>query len=61
MWLLPWKERGASGALKDNFLWRSERLYVMDNHRLALWCWFQHIEEWHNWTYVHIDRHFDAL
>lgn len=33
----------------------------MDNHRLALWCWWQHIDESARWTYVHIDRHYDAL
>ncbi|MCC6244216.1 MAG: hypothetical protein IT353_15340 [Gemmatimonadaceae bacterium] len=59
-WFIPWEARGGSGPVHDNFLWRSERLYVMDNHRLALWCWWQHLHESEHWTFVHIDRHFDA-
>lgn len=60
-WLIPWTARGPSGAVTDNLLWRHERLYVMDNHRLALWCWWQHLEASRRWTYVHVDRHYDAL
>lgn len=33
----------------------------MDNHRLALWCWWQHLDESDHWDFVHIDRHYDAL
>lgn len=60
-WLLPWKERGRSGPVHDSFLWASDRLYVMDNHRLALWCWWQHLKSSEWWTFHHVDRHFDAL
>jgi hypothetical protein len=60
-WLIPWEARGMSGPVCDSLLWRHERLYVMDNHRLALWCWWQHLAESDRWTYVHIDRHFDAF
>ncbi|MCX6026884.1 MAG: hypothetical protein NTY23_11605 [Chloroflexi bacterium] len=59
-WLLPWTERGRSGALHDSFLWRAGKLYVMDNHRLALWCWWQHLSAAQLWTFVHIDRHYDS-
>jgi len=60
-WPLPWSSRGPSGAVSDNFLWKSSSLYVMDNHRLAVWCWWQHLDESRVWDYVHVDRHFDAL
>jgi len=60
-WLIPWTARGRSGPVTDNLLWHHERLYVMDNHRLALWCWWQHLEESRRWTFVHVDRHYDAL
>jgi hypothetical protein len=33
----------------------------MDNHRLALWCWWQHLAESDYWTFHHVDRHYDAL
>ena len=60
-WLIPWLERGRSGAVRDNLLWKNGRVYVMDNHRLALWCWWQHLGESEYWSYHHIDRHFDSL
>jgi hypothetical protein len=61
-WLIPWHERSRSGPIHDNFLWRSDNLYVMDNHRLALWCWWQHLDrESIGWDFVHIDQHEDAL
>lgn len=60
-WLIPWTARGRSGAIRDNFLWRRDRLYVMDNHRLALWCWWQHLAESDRWSFLHIDRHYDSL
>jgi hypothetical protein len=61
-WLLPWKERGSSDPVNDSFLWRSDCLYVMDNHRLALWCWWQHLNsETRSFDFLHIDRHYDTL
>jgi UPF0489 domain len=61
-WLIAWKERGRSGPVCDSFLWRSDRLYVMDNHRLALWCWWQHLDDdRRGWNFLHVDRHYDAL
>ena len=60
-WLIPWTTRGPSGPVADSLLWHHDRLYVMDNHRLALWCWWQHLKESARWTFVHVDRHYDAL
>ena len=60
-WLIPWQARAKSLAEHDNLLWKCGRLYVMDNHRLALWCWWQHIREARQWNFVHIDRHYDTL
>jgi hypothetical protein len=59
-WLLSASTLGRSHVANDNFLWRSDRLYVMDNHRLAPWCWWQHMEGREPWNLLHIDRHFDA-
>lgn len=46
------------------FLWKDDDLpiYVMDNHRLALWCWEQ---EYAKGSYskvhlIHVDRHWDG-
>jgi len=37
------------------------RLYVMDNHRLALWCWWQQWDGQDEVQLGHIDRHYDAI
>lgn len=59
-WMIPFRGRNRSGAVDVNLLWRSGRLYVMDNHRLAPWCFWQHIDESSKWKLFHIDRHYDA-
>lgn len=33
----------------------------MDNHRAALWCWLQHIEQGDRVSICHIDKHSDVL
>jgi hypothetical protein len=60
-WLVPFQGRNRSGAFRQNFLWRKENVYVMDNHRAALWCWLQHIDPKLPHSLLHIDQHYDAL
>lgn len=62
-WLIPFVTRGHSGPLDVNFLWKAAEwpVYVMDNHRLALWCWWQHLEPDERHGLIHIDRHYDCL
>ncbi len=43
-----------------HFLWRTDRLYVMDNHRCALWCWWQQLDTAKRWNFLHADYHYDA-
>lgn len=57
--LIPLKNRGNSASSNDNVLWNSEKVFVMDNHRLALWCWFQKIEKNKRYNLLHIDAHPD--
>jgi hypothetical protein len=40
-WIVPFKRRNYSGATHQNFLCRHGNVFVMDNHRAALWCWLQ--------------------
>jgi hypothetical protein len=61
MWLVPFKGRNSSGTYEQNFLWTNDNVYIMDNHRAALWCWFQHISEDSKVSLIHIDRHTDTL
>ena len=60
-WIMPLFERGKSGASGVNVVWRSGACYVMDNHRVAAWCWQRHVNENEAWGLLHIDRHFDAM
>lgn len=45
----------------DVFLWNAENVYVMDNHKSALWCWLQSCEKEKHYNFMHIDRHYDML
>jgi hypothetical protein len=60
-WLIPFKGRNQSGPYEQNFLWRQDSVYIMDNHRAALWCWLQHLEKDGTYNLFHFDRHFDTL
>ncbi len=33
----------------------------MDNHGVALWCWFQHLSNGEKYNLIHIDQHYDTL
>jgi hypothetical protein len=44
-------------------LWRDDALpvYIMDNHRAALWCWMQVLTRSDPYLFAHIDHHWDHL
>ena len=58
-YLIPLKGRNSSEISNDNFLYREKNIYVMDNHRLALWCWFQVLQKNESYNLFHIDAHPD--
>lgn len=58
---MPFKGYNSSGPYNQNFLWKSESFYIMDNHRAAMWCWFQHINLDDKYNLFHIDKHTDTL
>lgn len=60
-WIVPFEGRNHSDAYKQNFLWCKDSIYVMDNHRAALWCWLQKIDLNSSHSILHIDRHTDTL
>jgi len=60
-WLVPFKGQQYSGEWDQNFLWSHKSVYIMDNHKAALWCWLQHLEEHSKYDLYHIDRHYDTL
>lgn len=57
--LIPLKERGISASSNDNVLWNEGKVFVMDNHRLALWCWFQKMQKGKRYNLFHVDAHPD--
>lgn len=58
--IIPFKGENWSHALKTNLLLREGNTYLMDNHRMAAWCWAQHIDFTQQYTIVHIDKHYDT-
>ncbi|MBG6311023.1 UPF0489 family protein [Pseudomonas aeruginosa] len=60
-WIVPFKGRNTSLATKQNFLWKSGNVYIMDNHRAAMWCWLQEVRADETVFLLHIDEHFDTL
>lgn len=60
-WLVKFKGKNPSDRFNQNFLWKNESVYIMDNHRAALWCWFQHLSKASKYNLFHIDRHFDTV
>lgn len=59
--ILDFRGRNSSAEYDQNFLWRSGSIYIMDNHRAALWCWLQHIKTTSKYNLLHIDAHYDCL
>lgn len=57
--LVPFKGRNPSEKARDNILYQEKNIYIMDNHRLALWCWFQNISVNESYNLFHIDAHPD--
>jgi len=46
--------------MNQNFLWKFQNIYVMDNHRAALWCWMQEVEPERIYHAFHVDAHYDC-
>lgn len=41
------------------FLWKSDNVYVMDNHLADAWCWMQECDVDTRYNFMLIDRHND--
>lgn len=65
MHLIPFVERGFSGSVTDHLLFKKadQPVYVMDNHRLAMWCWLDVVQSsstnGEEFNLLHIDAHPD--
>jgi len=58
--LVPFAGRNESYSQDVNFLWNSDNIYIMDNHRVAAWCWAQHVKTLKKFSFLHIDYHWDC-
>lgn len=45
----------------SNMLWQNGKVYVMDNHLSAMWCWLNTCEPSEKYNFMHIDQHYDLL
>ncbi|PWJ97107.1 hypothetical protein BC749_108258 [Flavobacterium araucananum] len=50
-----------SGAYDLNLLCNQGKVYIMDNHLAASWCWLQKVDVNKQYNFLHIDRHYDLL
>lgn len=46
MCLLPFKGRDHSGTYELNFLFKEDKVYIMDNHLAAIWCWTSELDQY---------------
>lgn len=59
--IIPFGGRNHSGTYDLNLLWNSNKIYIMDNHLAASWCWLKKIDTSKQYNLLHIDRHYDLL
>lgn len=60
--IIPFKNRGFSGPHTDHLLFKDNKIYIMDNHRLALWAWNDALQlstSKEQFNLLHIDAHPD--
>ena len=58
--LIEFKGKNTSWYKYLNLLQQEHKIYVMDNHNAALWCWMQRIDLSRKYNILHIDKHFDT-
>lgn len=53
--------RGRSTVSRLNCLYQHDNIFVMDNHKAAIWSWLTSIDLSKKYNLMHIDRHYDLL
>ena len=61
MWLKKNESLKRSGANNLNFLYNSDKFYIMDNHLAAAWCWMKKLTNKDEAGLFHIDMHYDLI
>ena len=54
-------KKGRSSTYDLSLLKNDSKIYVMDNHMAAAWCWGQKIDFNKSYNLLHIDKHYDLL
>jgi hypothetical protein len=61
--VIPYSGQNYSGATSCNLLWHCDNIFIMDNHRLALWCWLSFLKnqkQAQSVNLLHLDAHYDC-
>ncbi len=61
MWIFKKEALTNSGVYEENFLFKKGKMYIMDNHRSAAWCWIHELDPKFTYNLFHIDQHYDLL
>lgn len=59
--LISFKGKNPSSQYNLNYLYNEGKVFIMDNHLAATWCWLQKIDPLKNYNFFHIDQHNDLL
>ena len=59
--LIDIKPRTGEYCFGTDLLYKKGNIYLMDNHRMAAWCWANYIDDNEKYTIIHIDKHYDTL
>lgn len=54
-------QKGTSNTYDLCSLKKDGKIYVMDNHMAAAWCWGQEVDFNLSYNLLHIDKHYDLL
>lgn len=54
-------QKGTSNTYDLSLLKNDGKVYVMDNHMAAAWCWGQKLDFNQSYNLLHIDKHYDLL
>ncbi len=57
----PNPDNVADGIWELGFLYQSGKVYIMDNHLGAGWCWLHHLDNQQKYGFFHIDTHDDLV
>ncbi|AMP98677.1 hypothetical protein AY601_1764 [Pedobacter cryoconitis] len=49
------------GIWELGFIYQSGKVYIMDNHSGAGWCWLHHLDSQQKYGFFHIDTHDDLV